>query len=55
MARTRGDMPEIVGLAAVGRISVTQPISRAYRLGRADEAYRAFERWQITGPAIMVM
>jgi hypothetical protein len=55
MARARGDMPEIVGLAAVGRISVTQPISRPYRLDWADEAYRAFERWQITGPAIMVM
>ena len=54
-ARVRGDMPEIVALAAAGRISVTQPISRRYRLDEADEAYRALDRGQITGRAIVVM
>ena len=54
-ARVRGDMPEIVSLAAAGRISVTQPISRRYRLDQADEAYRALDRGQITGRAIVVM
>jgi S-(hydroxymethyl)glutathione dehydrogenase/alcohol dehydrogenase len=48
-------MPEIVSLAAAGRISVTQPISRRYRLDQADEAYRALDRGQITGRAIVVM
>jgi S-(hydroxymethyl)glutathione dehydrogenase/alcohol dehydrogenase len=42
-ARVRGDMPEIIALAAAGRISVTQPISRRYRLDQAT--------WP-TGPSI---
>lgn len=54
-ARVRGDMPEIVALAAAGRISVTQPISRRYRLDQADEAYRALDRGEITGRAIVVV
>ena len=36
----RGDIGEIVALAAAGRISVTRPVSRRDRLDRADEAYR---------------
>jgi len=48
-------MPEIVSLAAAGRISVTQPISRRYRLDQADEAYWTLDRGQITGRAIVVM
>jgi D-arabinose 1-dehydrogenase-like Zn-dependent alcohol dehydrogenase len=54
-ARVRGDMPEIVALAAAGRISVTQPISRRYRLDQADEAYRTLDCSEITGRAIVVM
>jgi succinate semialdehyde reductase (NADPH) len=54
-ARVRGDMPELVALAAAGRISVTAPISRRYRLDQADEAYRALDRGEITGRAIVVM
>lgn len=54
-ARVRGDMPELVALAAAGRISVSQPISRRYRLEEADQAYRALDRGEITGRAIVVM
>lgn len=54
-ARVRADMPEILALAAAGRLSVTQPISRRYRLEQADEAYRALDRGEITGRAIVVM
>jgi S-(hydroxymethyl)glutathione dehydrogenase/alcohol dehydrogenase len=54
-ARVRGDMPEILALAAAGRISVTEPISRRYRLDQADEAYRALGRGEIVGRAIVVM
>jgi S-(hydroxymethyl)glutathione dehydrogenase/alcohol dehydrogenase len=54
-ARVRTDVPEIIRLAASGRISVTQPITRRYRLDQADEAYRALDRGEITGRAIVVM
>jgi S-(hydroxymethyl)glutathione dehydrogenase/alcohol dehydrogenase len=54
-ARVRTDVPEIIRLAASGRISVTRPITRRYRLDQADEAYRALDRGEITGRAIVVM
>jgi S-(hydroxymethyl)glutathione dehydrogenase/alcohol dehydrogenase len=54
-ARVRGDMPELVALAAAGRISVTEPISRHFRLDEADRAYAALDRGEITGRAIVVM
>jgi succinate semialdehyde reductase (NADPH) len=54
-ARVRTDLPELLRLAAAGRISVTQPITRRYRLDQADEAYRALGRGEITGRAIVVM
>lgn len=54
-ARVRTDLPELLRLAASGRISVTQPITRRYRLDQADEAYRALDRGEITGRAIIVM
>ncbi|HZS33321.1 MAG TPA: zinc-binding dehydrogenase [Methylomirabilota bacterium] len=54
-ARVRGDVPELIALAAAGRISVTDPISRRYGLDEADEAYRALARGQILGRAIVVM
>jgi len=34
---------------------VTQPITRRYRLDQAEEAYRALDRGEITGRAIVVM
>jgi len=54
-ARVRADMPEILALAASGRLSVTQPISRRYPLAEADAAYKALDRGEITGRAIVVM
>jgi S-(hydroxymethyl)glutathione dehydrogenase/alcohol dehydrogenase len=54
-ARVRGDMPELVALAAAGRISVTEPISRRYRLDEADLAYRSLDRGEIIGRAIVVL
>jgi S-(hydroxymethyl)glutathione dehydrogenase/alcohol dehydrogenase len=54
-ARVRHDMPEIIRLAAGGAISVTRPITRRYRLDQADEAYRALDRGEVTGRAIVVM
>lgn len=53
--RVRGDMPEIIALAASGQISVSQPISRRYPLAQVDAAYRALDRGEITGRAIVVM
>jgi S-(hydroxymethyl)glutathione dehydrogenase/alcohol dehydrogenase len=54
-ARVRRDMPEIIRLATGGAISVTRPITRRYRLDQADEAYRALDRGEVTGRAIVVM
>jgi succinate semialdehyde reductase (NADPH) len=54
-ARVRTDLPALLALAASGRISVTRPITRRYRLEQADEAYRALDRGEITGRAIVVM
>jgi succinate semialdehyde reductase (NADPH) len=54
-ARVRTDVPELLRLAASGTISVTRPITRRYRLDQADEAYRALDRGEITGRAIVVV
>jgi S-(hydroxymethyl)glutathione dehydrogenase/alcohol dehydrogenase len=54
-ARVRGDLPELLIMAAAGQISVSQPISRRYRLEEADLAYQALDRGEITGRAIVVM
>lgn len=53
--RVRGDMPELLALAAAGRISVTAPVSRRYPLEEADAAYRALDRGEIPGRAIVVV
>jgi len=41
--RARTDLPELLRLAASGRVGVTQPISCRYRLKQADEAFRALD------------
>lgn len=53
--RVRTDMPDVLRLAARGQIDVSQPITRRYRLQEADEAYRALNRGEIVGRAIVVM
>jgi len=53
--RVRTDMPDILRLAARGQVSVTQPISRRYRLDQVGEAYQALNQGEIVGRAIVVM
>jgi succinate semialdehyde reductase (NADPH) len=53
--RVRTDMPEILRLAARGQIDVSRPISRRYRLEEADQAYRALDRGEIVGRAIVTV
>lgn len=53
--RVRTDMPNVLRLASSGQISVSDPITRRYSLGEADQAYRALNRGEIVGRAIVVM
>ena len=53
--RVRTDMPEVLRLALGGRIDVSRPITRRYRLEDADRAYQALARGEIVGRAIVVM
>ena len=53
--RVRTDMPEVIRLAAEGAIDVSKSITRRYRLDQADEAYRALDRGEIIGRAIVVL
>lgn len=53
--RVRTDMPDILRLASTGAISVSQPITRRYRLEQADEGYQALNRQEIIGRAIVLM
>ena len=53
--RVRTDMPELIAMAATGRIDVKASITRRYRLGQINEAYLAMERGEIVGRAIVVM
>jgi succinate semialdehyde reductase (NADPH) len=51
----RTDFPEVLALAARGQVSVSQPITRRYRLAQADEAYTTLNRGDIVGRAIITM
>jgi threonine dehydrogenase-like Zn-dependent dehydrogenase len=53
--RVRTDMPELIRLAAEGKVDVTASISRRYRLDQINDAYNALERGEIVGRAIVVM
>jgi len=53
--RVRTDMPELIAMAAGGRIDVRASITRRYRLEQINEAYEAMERGEIVGRAIVVM
>jgi S-(hydroxymethyl)glutathione dehydrogenase/alcohol dehydrogenase len=53
--RVRTDLPDVLALAARGQVSVSQPITRRYRLDQADEAYAALNRGEIVGRAIVTM
>ncbi|HVE38613.1 MAG TPA: zinc-binding dehydrogenase [Planctomycetota bacterium] len=54
-ARVRTDMPELVSLAARGLLELSRPISRRYRLEECAVAYRALDRGDVLGRAIVVM
>ncbi|HLY10218.1 MAG TPA: zinc-binding dehydrogenase [Planctomycetota bacterium] len=53
--RVRTDMPELIRLAAEGKLDVKASISRRYRLDQINDAYGAMERGEIIGRAIVVM
>ena len=52
-ARMRTDVPEILKLAARGRIGTEQLITRRFKLDQINEAYDALNKGQITGRAII--
>ncbi len=53
--RTRTDLPEVVALAASGKVDVDSLITRRYSLDEADTAYRDLDAGRITGRAIITM
>jgi len=53
--RVRTDMPELLKLAAAGAVDLRAAVSRRYRLSDINEAYRAMERGEIIGRAIIVL
>jgi len=53
-ARTRADMPEIIRLAARGTFRPETIVTRRYPLDDADAAYRALDRGEILGRAIVI-
>ena len=54
-SRVRTDLPEVIGMAARGQLSVSQPITRRYTLEQVDEAYATLNRGDIVGRAIIAM
>ena len=54
-ARMRSDVPDLLALAARGRIGTEPLITRRFRLDQVAEAYAALDRGEITGRAIVVM
>ncbi|MGO1769117.1 MAG: zinc-binding dehydrogenase [Microbacterium sp.] len=53
--RTRTDLPEVVALAASGKVDVDSLITRSYSLDEVDVAYRDLDAGRITGRAIITM
>lgn len=54
-ARMRTDVPEILKMAARGRIGTDSLITRRFKLDEINEAYDALNKGQITGRAIIQM
>jgi succinate semialdehyde reductase (NADPH) len=54
-SRVRTDLPEVLGMATRGQVSVSQPITQRYSLEQADEAYAALNRGEVVGRAIIIM
>lgn len=53
-ARTRADMPEIIRLAAASAFRPETMVTDRFSLDEADDAYRALNRGEIVGRAIVV-
>jgi succinate semialdehyde reductase (NADPH) len=53
-ARTRSDMPEILRLAARGVFRPETMVTQRFPLAEADKAYKALERGEIVGRAIVI-
>ncbi len=53
--RVRTDMPDLIRLAAEGKIDVAASITRRYRLDETREAFEALERGEIVGRAIVIV
>ena len=53
-ARTRTDMPEILSLAARGFLNPKETVSRKFSLDEVDAAYKALDRGEISGRAVLV-
>jgi succinate semialdehyde reductase (NADPH) len=54
-ARARSDMPRILRLAALGAFRPERMVTRRFSLEEADEAYKALDRGEIVGRAIIVL
>jgi len=54
-ARMRSDVPDLLALAARGRIGTDALITRRFKLDEVASAYEALDKGQITGRAIVVM
>jgi S-(hydroxymethyl)glutathione dehydrogenase/alcohol dehydrogenase len=54
-ARTRGDMPQLLNLAARNVLRADDVVTRTYGLEDVDEAYRTLSAGQITGRAIITI
>lgn len=54
-ARTREDLPAVARLAAAGHFDLDGLVTRRFGLERADEAYQALDRGEITGRAVVVI
>lgn len=53
--RVRTDMPELIALAASGKIDVKASITKRWRLDQINEAYETMERGDTVGRTIVVM
>jgi S-(hydroxymethyl)glutathione dehydrogenase/alcohol dehydrogenase len=54
-SRVRTDMPDVLGLAAHGRVSPSRVITQRFGLEQADDAYARLSRGEIVGRAIVTL
>lgn len=54
-ARTRTDMPLVLGLAQRGAVRLDRLVTRRFSLEEADEAYRLLDHGAIVGRAVVVL